>query len=340
MNELLKYMDFCQTASSLDNICYKTFEFIKDIDNNKDIKLIQHSPEQFLPVILKQTGEIDENELPEYLKELNISESLSAHDQKYQYFFSAAKFRTEKIMFFMVEKPVNHSIDLILQCWQKNYSLINSVNNKIRQNNCNEFGNLISQLLHDVNSLTELSKDAASAEAKDRYNYQKKVNKNLLFYLRDFDLFKSEIEVEKLVKDSLSLLDLRELPRIDFDGNITNITLDVELFSTSFNEIVKNAIRATEGDMSKISLSVLKEKPLSPFIHENWIIFKITDLGKGINGDFLPYIKNPFFTTYKYAGHSGFGLANADKIIKAHGGFLNTDSRKNRTTISIYLPEK
>lgn len=340
MNMLLSYLDFCQSANSLDNFCDKTFEFIKNQNSDIDIKLIQHAPGKFEPVILKNTKAISEKSLFTLLKNLNISESLSAVDQNYKYFFSGNKFRTEKIMIFMIDKNCNNSTDLIMQSWQKNYHMITANKINWQQKDCNDYGNLISQLLHDVNSLTEISKESVSEEAKERYTYQKKTNRNLLFFLRDFDLFKSEIEVKKLITDSLSLLELNQLPVLKIEDNIPRISLDVELFSTALNEIVKNAIKATEGDISKISTHIFTEKSRSPFLKDTWIVFEVTDLGKGINKEFLPFIKNPFFTTYKYDGHSGFGLSNAEKIIKAHGGWLEIDSQINKTTLKIYLPEK
>jgi signal transduction histidine kinase len=65
----------------------------------------------------------------------------------------------------------------------------------------------------------------------------------------------------------------------------------------------------------------------------------VSDQGPGISKDYLGRITEPFFTTKKSAGHSGFGLSNAKKIILALAGQLEVSSTKGAgTQATMYLP--
>ena len=77
----------------------------------------------------------------------------------------------------------------------------------------------------------------------------------------------------------------------------------------------------------------------SPFIAHDWLEISITDRGIGISKDYLEHIWEPFFTTRKASGRTGFGLTNAKKIITALQGFIELTSVKGQgTEVKIYLP--
>jgi len=67
------------------------------------------------------------------------------------------------------------------------------------------------------------------------------------------------------------------------------------------------------------------------------IVFK--DTGTGIEKGMLPHVAEPFFTTKQPKRGRGFGLSNAQAVVKAHKGFMVLDSEKGLgTTLSIFLP--
>jgi signal transduction histidine kinase len=103
---------------------------------------------------------------------------------------------------------------------------------------------------------------------------------------------------------------------------------DGEKLRQAFLNIVINALQATpSGGNVRIDLNKVESG------------FEITfcDSGSGIAPDILQRIFEPFYTT-KTDG-TGLGLAVTRKIIEAHGGKLDIESKEGLgTTVSISLP--
>ena len=106
-----------------------------------------------------------------------------------------------------------------------------------------------------------------------------------------------------------------------------------------FNEIILNALEASKNEANKITVRINEQQQLSPLLNYNWLKIEIFDSGRSIIEDFLPYIREPFFTTQKHEGHTGFGLNIAEKIFKEHGGSLDINATEEEgTTVTIFLP--
>lgn len=72
--------------------------------------------------------------------------------------------------------------------------------------------------------------------------------------------------------------------------------------------------------------------------NNNNVILSITDTGCGISPEIIEKIFSPFFTT-KVEG-SGFGLTEVYKVIQAHGGNIEVDSKVGKgATFTINLPQ-
>ncbi len=70
-----------------------------------------------------------------------------------------------------------------------------------------------------------------------------------------------------------------------------------------------------------------------------FVVIDVADNGCGIPKAILGRIFDPFFTTKEVGKGSGLGLATAQSIIRAHGGWIDVESREGvGSTFSVVLP--
>lgn len=342
MSIVNKYIQTCRDINSSKDLSNVTFNFLKENFPGSKISLLLHQPKPNALEVLK-TNYKESSEYWFFLLQESHASKISKdafENNGHLFCFSNTEFLSGPVYIFIIKNHITESTKSVLNAWSSLVALQKSTTLYTEKKTVNDYGNLISQLLHDVQSLMELeSENQQNKEILKKLEYQKRLNKNLLFYIRDFDLFKSEINISKLIKDSLSLINLnKDQFCIDFEQPDLEISIDVELFSEAFNQIILNAIEAVDSDFSKLKLKVFSIRLNSPFLNKNWVVFELVDNGKGISDDFMPYVKKPFFTTRKYKSYCGFGLTNAQKIIEGHKGVLEIKSH-NGTQVKIIIPQ-
>jgi len=338
MSTVNKYLESCKDLNSSEQLSVETFNFLKTPES--DITLFKHNPGPHPLNILHSTNSISLDEWCKHLGMISNNKNFAPFtaNEKYDYYFSSVNFLDDNIYFFAVGQGHPYAKD-ILSVWQSMLNIYQNVFWASKRDTENEYSNLISQFMHDIQSLID-SNVSTSKEILQRINYQKKLNKDLLFFIRDFDIFKSEVALKSFIHDSLQLIDLKmESIKIQMEDENLKLNIDVELFSETFNVVVKNALKAADNDLSKIEINIYSKLSGSPFLKISWLIFEVTDYGNGIAEEFEPFITKPFFTTHKHDGHTGFGLSNAQKILKAHKGFWEIRTGK-ATKVKIYLPRE
>jgi two-component system NtrC family sensor kinase len=68
------------------------------------------------------------------------------------------------------------------------------------------------------------------------------------------------------------------------------------------------------------------------------VVIRISDTGKGIPPEVMPFIFEPFFTTKKVGEGTGLGLAIVHGIVTRVGGAVRAESTSAGTTFTIELP--
>jgi signal transduction histidine kinase len=202
---------------------------------------------------------------------------------------------------------------------------------------------LVSQIAHDINSLTALIPDEITKDdvINARIKYSEKMSREIMYYLREMKIEKSKVSFKDLLSGIISGLEFP--PEVSFSEHYNDVfdsvTVDVELIDRALTDVFDNAIIATQIEGGDIDLTAGIKKNVSPFIKYDWLEIIVSDTGPGIPNEFINDIKNPFFTTWKDLGHVGLGISIADKIIQAHDGLLRFESETGQGTRAIiYLP--
>ncbi|MFB5628598.1 MAG: ATP-binding protein [Nitrosarchaeum sp.] len=232
---------------------------------------------------------------------------------------------------------------LALDIKEMESSLQTLQHNMLKNERVNTIGELSSRIAHDMrNPLTVISalvgilleenknklseNDMQRLEriqlAVTRLNHQ--IN-NVLNFVRNTPLKKEPSSLSKIISNSLNLMIIPKTvivnkPSTDFELNCDPFKIEIV-----FMNLIKNSLQAM-NDNGTITINMTKD---DNFIHIDFI-----DSGPGIDGDYLPKIFDPMFTT-KSEG-TGLGLLSCKTIIEQHGGTIT--AKNNPTTFSILLP--
>ncbi len=106
------------------------------------------------------------------------------------------------------------------------------------------------------------------------------------------------------------------------------VVWDERKIKTAIGELIDNAVQSTEPP-HPIALHVES--------HPDGVCLSIVDRGSGIPPERLDRVLEPFYPQLR--GHPGLGLAVVDKLIRAHGGRVEVDSKPGEgTTVRLILP--
>jgi signal transduction histidine kinase len=127
--------------------------------------------------------------------------------------------------------------------------------------------------------------------------------------------FRARPWAEEIVGLALANVGERKIEaRVEVEPKTFSLNADPELLAQVLLNLVRNAIRATNGvDDPVITLSFVRE----PNGHAR---IEVRDNGPGIPDDRREDIFLPFYTTHK--GGSGVGLSFARQVTLAHGGSI------------------
>ncbi len=169
--------------------------------------------------------------------------------------------------------------------------------------------------------------------------------KGLLSLSKSSELQVSQIDVQEIIHQTLTLLD-SELKRhnialqqqIELDD--TTITADPSQMKQLLLNVFMNSIQAMpNGGTITYSLSDNKQNRSKAGMDDS-LRLSIGDTGVGIPASELQKVFDPFYTTKENG--TGLGLSISYGIVSKHGGEIDIESStaqpNNGTTVSIYLP--
>lgn len=116
--------------------------------------------------------------------------------------------------------------------------------------------------------------------------------------------------------------------RVEVPGMLPTVLADVEQVKQVYFNLLKNAREAMEAGGTLRVVAVVEDS----FLSLNFI-----DSGKGIADEQLTHLFEPYHTSKK--GGSGLGLMIAQKIMRAHGGSIEVESKPSHgTTVRLKFP--
>ncbi len=145
---------------------------------------------------------------------------------------------------------------------------------------------------------------------------------------------KDSVTVEELLHDVMSQISIEDFaPYVESETRIgeASVLVNQPLFSRALVNLVQNAVHAVPEERTpRIVLSARRE--------DRWIVFSVSDNGKGVSPE-----QQKKIWQHGYSGKksSGMGLAFVQLAVERSGGRIRMESDLNEgTTISLYIPEE
>ncbi|RLB28000.1 MAG: oxidoreductase, partial [Deltaproteobacteria bacterium] len=174
-----------------------------------------------------------------------------------------------------------------------------------------------------------------------------KLTSQLLGYARGGRYEVKPISMNQIIKEASATFSMTKKDitiHQDLDKDLYGVKADLGQIEQVLLNIYVNAAEAMPGggDLFLHTINVthkdIKKKPYKVKPGE-YILLTIRDTGIGMDKNTKDKVFDPFFTTKGLAKGTGLGLASVYGIIKAHGGYIDVESKKGHgTTFYIYLP--
>jgi two-component system sensor histidine kinase AtoS len=155
----------------------------------------------------------------------------------------------------------------------------------------------------------------------------------------DMELFLKDLVSRKSQTTSERGIDIR----FSCDLRDKRASFDTDRLRRAIECVVENSIESFSGAEAKSAKTIeIRTRDYQGQNGRELIEFLIVDNGKGIDPDDLEHVFEPFYTNKEaLAVGMGLGLPLAKKIITAHGGSIEIESKKGEgTTVRITFPRR
>lgn len=165
--------------------------------------------------------------------------------------------------------------------------------------------------------------------------HAREVIKKLMLFARQVPSKISQVNLNKVVENSLSFLESRcaksgiEVERL-LSPDIPDITGDEVQLNQVLVNLVVNSIQAM-ADGGKLTIRT--------YADDGYVSLEVADTGIGIKKEHIRRIFLPFFTTKDVREGTGLGLAVVHGIVTSHRGSIKVDSQEGQGSLfKIKLP--
>ena len=164
----------------------------------------------------------------------------------------------------------------------------------------------------------------------------REIVKGLLDFSRQSETRAARTEVNPVIDNTLALLERQAIfHNIRTERHLADGLPPVFIDPGQLQEVVINLmLNAVDAMEENGELTV--ETSLNRGAGE--VVIRISDTGKGIPPDAMPFIFEPFFTTKKVGQGTGLGLAIVHGVVTRAGGKVEVASVPGATTFTIKLP--
>jgi PAS domain S-box-containing protein len=177
----------------------------------------------------------------------------------------------------------------------------------------------------------------------------KELTQRLITFSKGGSPRKSRVSISRLIMDSASLILSGSNVRCDFSfpDDLWPVDVDEGQVRQVIGNLMQNAREAMpEGGVVTVRAeNVTAREAGIPEGHlqgeDRYLAISIEDKGRGIPGENLQRIFDPYFTTKQMGPHKGLGLGLtiAHSIVEKHDGRVEVESQAGKgTTFRIYLP--
>jgi PAS domain S-box-containing protein len=140
--------------------------------------------------------------------------------------------------------------------------------------------------------------------------------------------------IDRIVADHQPVaISRQQILQHDGQASLPLVQVDSEKLERALANLIDNALKYTAQGGKVV---------LTTGIVNNAVCISVRDNGRGIPGQDLPHIFDRFYRSehsQSTAGGSGLGLAIVDKIVRAHGGYVEADSAPEQgSTFRVFLP--
>jgi len=194
--------------------------------------------------------------------------------------------------------------------------------------------NCLQAILSDIHNI-EQTKNYAELSLEGLYKIEMLVRK-LLSYARTYTLEKSEVDINFILKDILSLTSLKLKNKNisikeEFSHDLPTIYGDHHYIEQIFVNLILNAFDAMPQG-GQLAVKTYLDK-------EGFVTIKVIDTGQGIPREYLNKIFDPFFTTKQKSNGTGLGLYLTYSFVAQHQGKVLVKSKEGKgTEFTVLLP--